>query len=168
LDLLLAAAAIFRQQQPASRLRLIIPKTPPGFYKDLLQLIEKQGLNDYAQLLHELTFEQLKASLLASDCVVIPSYSEGFCFAAAEAAALGVPVISSGRMALKEVVSGRFINMKEVTPAALAEALELAANGHWQHRPLRKFELSDTVENYIMLYEAVLAGQPFYPKKAVV
>jgi glycosyltransferase involved in cell wall biosynthesis len=158
LDVLLEGARSFRQKHPDSRFKLIIPTTPAGFFRKIRSELAAKGLQDDAVLLHHLPFEVLKRELLTSHCVVIPSLNEGFCFAAAECAALGVPVVSSCRGALREVVSGRFIKMKDLTPPALAEALELAAAGRWQERPLRRFELNDTVENYLRLYRELMAA----------
>ncbi|MCB0520267.1 MAG: glycosyltransferase family 4 protein [Lewinellaceae bacterium] len=152
LDILLEAARLFRQQCPDSRLKLIVPTQPAGFLKQILGDIEKKGLAGHVSILHHLTFGQLKMELASSDCTVIPSYSEGFCFAAAESIALGVPVVSSGRAALKEVVSGRFIEMEDMTPGALAAALQKARVGEWRQTPLKKFELSDTIAAYENLY----------------
>jgi glycosyltransferase involved in cell wall biosynthesis len=159
LDILLAAARLFCQKHPRSRLKLILPKDPPAFLAIILENIKENGLEGHASVLHHLTFEQLQAELLASDCAVIPSYSEGFCFAAAECAALGVPIVSSGRAALKEVVSGRFIELESLSPAALVDALEKARVGEWQHRPVRQFELKDTVAEYLELYHQLLDSQ---------
>ena len=88
-----------------------------------------------------------------SHCVVIPSYSEGFCFAAAETIALGTPVISSGKGALKEVVSGKFIEMESFDKQDLFSALEKAYHGAWTSKPIKHFELKTTVKNYLALYE---------------
>jgi len=46
---------------------------------------------------------------------VIPSYSEGFCFAALEACALNIPVISSDMGALKETVSNKHLKLKHLS-----------------------------------------------------
>ncbi len=156
LDVLLDAAKTFSKEHPESRLKLIIPTTPEGFFRKIISEIERLGLKNHVRLLHHLSFEELKRELLASHCVVIPSLSEGFCFAAVEAIALGVPVISSDRAALKEVVSGRFIKMKNVSADALTDALRRALAGDWEESPLRKFELKDTVEAYLNLYEKLL------------
>lgn len=152
LDLLLEAACLFYQKHPQSRLKLIVPTSPAPFLKQLLRDISDKGLSGHVTVLHHLPFEQLKTELAVSNCVVIPSYSEGFCFAAAESAALGVPIVSSGRAALPEVVSGRFIEMENLSAAAICSALEKARVGEWRHTPIQKFELKDTITAYLQLY----------------
>ncbi len=152
LDILIEAAGIFKNSYPDSLLKMIIPTTPPAFFKRIRADIAEAGLGRYVKLYHELPFAQLKEELRRSDCVVIPSLNEGFCFAAVESIALDVPIISSGQGALQEVVSGRFIKMKKPDAAALVEALLRAAVGDWEQSPVLKFELADTVAAYEVLY----------------
>ena len=152
LDILLPAAKRFREHSPKSRLQLIIPKQPKAIYQLVLHLIQSLNLEEHVVLLHDLPRQQLYGTLLQSSCVVIPSYSEGFCFAAAEAAALGVPIISSGKGALKEVVSGKNIQMQGLTENALLEALLSACSGDWKVLPEKRFTLKQTVEQHLELY----------------
>ncbi len=156
LDLLLQAASRIQEEQADTLLKLIIPKDPKPFFEDILNLIKKNNLENYIQLMHHLSFDDLKAELQASDCVVIPSYSEGFCFAAVETIALGVPLVSSDQQALREVVSGKFIKMKNLSVEALVNAILLAKRGEWSETEIKRFELKDTVERYISLYKELV------------
>lgn len=159
LDILLEAATIFHQQVPKSKLKLILPFHPVSFLKKIKNQVKALGLQQHVFFLHELPFEELKSQLLASHCVVIPSYSEGFCFAAAECCALGVPVVSSGRGALPEVVSGHFLQLERLDANSLASALAKASRGEWEHVPLKKFELNKTLEQYLSLYRELTTRQ---------
>ncbi len=152
LDLLIPAAAEFRRKHPKSILKLILPKQPKVFYEKIMRLVAEYGLKNYIDFKHNLSREELYDELLKSSCVVIASYSEGFCFAAAEAVALKVPIISSHQGALPEVVSGKFMVMGEMTISALATALEDAYHGNWQEKPIRYFPLKETVVAYKNLY----------------
>lgn len=156
MDVLFEAAATFAQNHPDSQLKMIIPKTPKPLYKTILEEIKKRKLQYHITFKHELTKSELKAELQESDCVVVPSYSEGFCFVAVECIAMGIPLISSDQTALREVVSGTFLKMKEHTPEALVEALEKAKRGEWEKTPIKRFDLKDTVERYIGIYEDLL------------
>ena len=84
---------------------------------------------------------------------MIPSYSEGFCFAAVESIALGIPVISSGKGALEEVVSGKHIVMESQDSKGLSDALEKAYRGEWIKKPVKEFPFEDTLRDYLGLYE---------------
>jgi glycosyltransferase involved in cell wall biosynthesis len=152
LDLLIPAAAAFRQSFPNSKFKLIIPKQPKPLYHTIINLIEKHGLGDYIKFHHNLPRNVLRRKILNSSCVVISSYSEGFCFAAAETVALQVPIISSHQGALTEVVSGPHIALNEMTIAELTRALKAAYLQEWSEKPIRYFHLSDTIDAYTELY----------------
>jgi glycosyltransferase involved in cell wall biosynthesis len=151
-DILLEAAKDFLEQHPETRLKLIVPLTPKGPLNRVRWFIAKNNLTQNVILLHHLTYEQLKKELCASSCVVIPSYSEGFCFAAAEVAAMGIPLISSDKAALKEVVSGSCIKMDELSVPCLIRALEKAKAKQWTVLPAKYFTLDECIEWYKQLY----------------
>jgi glycosyltransferase involved in cell wall biosynthesis len=153
LDLLIPAAAAFCQQFPDAKFKLIIPKYPVAFFQKIKVLIDTHNLAQYIEFHHNLPREILYQELLSSSCVVIPSYSEGFCFAAAETVALNLPIISSHQGALQETVSGQFVPMKAMTIAALTEALTAAYEGNWTRTPIRYFSLTDSVAAYKKMYQ---------------
>ncbi|MDX1477020.1 MAG: glycosyltransferase family 4 protein [Saprospiraceae bacterium] len=165
LDLLLQAALRISRDLPDSRLQLILPRSPRYFYRWVMRFIEKHQLEQHVVVMHHLPFVRLKQVIKASDCVVIPSHSEGFCFVAAESIALGTPVISSQRAALQEVVSGTYLDIAQLTPDGIADAVEAAHAGQWKHTPLRQFPLTKTISGYLNLYQDLiesgdLAGRP--------
>lgn len=152
LDLLIPAAAEFRKAHPKSKLKLIIPKQPKGIYNQVMNLISSKDLASHIEFHHNLSREQLYHELLNSSCVVIPSYSEGFCFAAAEAVALNLPIISSDLGALKEVVSGKFIKMQAQNSDALFQALKNAYLQNWTETPIQHYHLNDSIKQYSEIY----------------
>ena len=152
LNLLIPAAADFRKSFPDSKLKLILPKYPEALFQTIMDLVEKHGLKDYIEFHHNLPREELYNQLLSSSCVVISSYSEGFCFAAAEAVALKIPIISSAQGALKETVSGKSIPLSAMTSEGLSEALKSAYLHQWHETPIRYFHLSESVDEYLELY----------------
>jgi len=155
LDILIKAAKRFYLENPESRLKLIIPNKPAGIYRKVSKLINSCNLNGHIIKLHNLHPEVLEKELLNSNCVVIPSYSEGFCYAAAEAIAMGIPVISSHQGALKEVVSGKYIQMAEMNEKALYDALIKAKNGVWDESEVKYFKLSENISNHVELYKCL-------------
>ena len=159
LDLLMKAIPIIKEKHPNSQFQLIIPKVPINFLNNILSFIVANELENYVLLKHHLSFDELKEAITNSNCVVIPSYSEGFCFAAVETIALGTPVISSNQTALKEVVSGQFIKMTEFSVESLVIALDKAIKGKWSKSPIKRFELSDTIEQYKKLYHHILSDE---------
>jgi len=153
LDLLLPAMARHLNAHPESRLKLIIPTYPRGMFNRIKSLINKLDIAPQVELLHSLPRKKLFEEICSSSCVVVPSYSEGFCFVAAEVVALGVPIISSQRGALAEVVGGQVVVMETQTTEALAKAMSSARAGEWENWPVNTFFLSNSVAQYIQLYQ---------------
>ncbi len=157
LDLLVSAISILKEQKVKCILQLVVPQE--GLYDLLMKLIEEADVADYIRFYHELPYEELQDLIAGSDAVVIPSYSEGFCYAAVETMAIGTPIISSGRGALGEVINGRYIEMSEHTAQALADAMQQAIAGEWDEKEPRKYPLSDTITAYINEYEHILSAE---------
>ena len=152
LDLLIPAWGTFVVHHPESKLQLVIPKYPEGLYRTIQQLIEQWCPAKNIELRHELPNEELYQLVRNASAVVIPSYSEGFCFVAVEAMAIGTPIISSGRGALAEVVHGPYVQLTEHSVAGMAKSLEDAFQQEWLHRPPRNFPLQRAMEAYLVFY----------------
>lgn len=150
LDLLLPAWKAFKDLGHPGQLHLVIPKYPLPLYQRMIKVIKMLNVSENdLQLFHELPQETLFTKVSKAHAVIIPSYSEGFCFVAAETMAIGTPIISSGRGALKEVVNGPFIAIEDLTIEGICAALHEGINGNWQLAPLRKFHLKAAREQYV-------------------
>lgn len=156
IELILEACKILQNETFDFTCNLIIPKTPGKFYRKILSIIDETHIKSKIKLYHNLPEFDLKNVLKTSNCIVIPSYSEGFCFSAVEAIALGIPVIISNNGALPEVVSGKHIIMKHNDAENVASALKQAKENIWEETPLKKYELQKQVNKYIDLYENML------------
>lgn len=156
LDLLLGAAGKFCLKHPDAKLKMIIPRYPAPFFQKILQCIAENGLKSHILLFHDLSKEELYDEISKSSCIVIPSHSEGFCFVAAEATALGIPIISSQKMALEEVVGGQVITINPLSVHGLTLALEKALNQEWINIPPRTFDLQDAVGHYEEVYKNLI------------
>jgi glycosyltransferase involved in cell wall biosynthesis len=155
LELLIPAAARFLQEHPETRLQLIIPYTPAAMFQKVNDLVDNSGMRKQVAFRHELSNDELYRTISESSCIVIPSHQEGFCFVAAEAVALNVPIVSSGRGALRETVSGHYLELEDLTESDLLEALEKAYAGDYHLRKKRLFSLPDSVTSYQELYGAI-------------
>lgn len=162
LDLLMEAIPIINAQHPDSQFQLIVPKVPIDFLNKIRSFIKANKLENKVVLKHHLSFDTLKKAIANSDCIVIPSYSEGFCFAAVETIAIGTPIISSNQTALKEVISGQFIKMDHFSVDGLVNAMDKAIKGEWSKSPVKKFELSTTIKQYKELYHRILKKERNY------
>jgi len=158
IDLLLEASDIFLQKNPEATLTLVIPKLPKKMHNLIVNKINSLPCINQITVMHYLTKEDLYKQIKRASFVVIPSYSEGFCFVAAEACALNVPVISSHCGALKEVVSGQYIVMDSLTTKGLLEALQKAKQQEWQYKESVQFPLDKSVEQYVHLYKEMIDG----------
>lgn len=156
IDILLEASTLFFKNHPQAKLQLIIPKVPRGFFKKITDTIAHLGISDNIIMLHNLNYEDLSLMIKQSHCVVVPSYTEGFCFTAVETIAMGVPIIASRNGALQEVVSGHYILMEEFSANGLNQALERAVNNDIDYSAIKKFELDMQIRKYITLYKKLV------------
>ena len=152
LDILLDALQLLKKGNFDFTCQLIIPKYPKSVYQKVVTLINRYQLIEHILLFHELTENELYPQIQASSFVVIPSRSEGFCFVAAECAALQIPVVSSGKGALPETVSGKYIQLEELDAIHLKEAIEKAFNQAWQDKEVRRFTIDEMIQKYCKIY----------------
>lgn len=158
IDILLEASDIFLQKNPEANLKLVIPKLQGKIYNLVLNKIKSLSCTNQITLMHNLTKVELYQQIKRASFIVIPSYSEGFCFVAAEACALNIPIVSSQCGALKEVVSGDYIALNSLTKNGLFEALKKAKKKQWQFKESVQFPLDKSIEQYVYLYKELIDG----------
>lgn len=159
LDILIQGFLPFSRENPDCSLSLVIPKNNDPVVQWISNQINKAGLTEKIEFTGHLPQKELTELLKTAYAVIIPSYSEGFCFAAVESAAYGTPIIASPNGALPEVVSGPHIFMDTFTPQGLENALRKAKNQDWNNVPLLKFQLTETIERYTDLYRSLVKSQ---------
>jgi len=159
LDVLIQGFIPFLKKNPECSLSLVIPKKNDPVIQWISTQINKSGLTEKIQITGHLPKKELTELLKSAYAVIIPSYSEGFCFAAAESAAYGIPIIAAPNGALPEVISGPHIFIENFTPLGLENALLKAKNQHWKNLPLLKFELTETIQKYTDLYRSLAKSQ---------
>jgi len=153
LNLILDAAKILKDKGKTFLLTLIIPKEPKHFHRRILNTVNDFELAEFVNVKSELSITELHENLSEADAVLIPSYSEGFCFSAVEGIAMGLPIITSGKGSLAEVVTGPHLTMPTHDGAGLAEVMNRAMGNSWDYKEPKEFHLSDTVEAYTRLYQ---------------
>lgn len=154
IEIYLQAIQLLPDVSVSVRFQLIIPTEPTPFLREINTIIEQLGIRERLTIKHNLPFGELKKEIANSSAIVIPSYSEGFCFAAVESMAIGTPIISSGKGALAEVISGKHLELDKLDAKSLALTMQKALQGKWKETPLQKFNLNDTVDNYLSLYHS--------------
>lgn len=131
-----------------SRLVMLLAHEPKDGYERIRSMIDSMGMSDRVLLLDPVPRDQLPSYVAAADCVVVPSISEGFGFSAAEACALGVPVVASNIASLPEVVSGKHLLVEPRNPQAIAFAVEAVYNSKVNFTDHKTFKWSDCVDQY--------------------
>ncbi len=126
-------------------------------HRRLLELIKSLGLDDAIINIPPVTHAELPAYIKAADCVIVPSLSEGFGYTAAEAAAMGKPVIATNTTSLPEVVSGNHILVPPRNSHEIALAVESGYKGGYHSTKLRKFTIEDNVSGYLKAYHELLS-----------
>jgi glycosyltransferase involved in cell wall biosynthesis len=155
LDLLIPAAKKFIEEKPDAIFQLITPDTPTALHQKISKLISDENLESHIIWHKNIETKFLKDKLQISNCVIIPSYSEGFCFVAAEVISMGIPIISSDQYALKEVVSGKFIKMKALSSEAIYQSLCLAKENKFETNEIKKFHLQESLRAYLNFYNSI-------------
>jgi len=158
IEYLIDAAALVRERLEASRLVLILAKDPADQYRRLLRRIAQRGLTDYVTVLDPVPRDVLPGYLLAADCVVIPSVSEGFGYAAGEAATLGCPIIATTGHSVEEVLEGCVDFVPPRDPVALADALVAAAQQRRPGHSPRRFDMESHVAGVETIYERLVTA----------
>lgn len=132
---------------------------------DLEQLTNDLKLTDNIQFSGEVSRERVYEVFSQSDVFVIPSHAEGFCVAAVEAMASGLPVVASDIPVFHEILGDSGLFIDQTDPDDIAETiLEIKRNEteyrKWsqmaRQRATTEFSLNKCAEAYYDIYKEVL------------
>lgn len=94
-------------------------------YRKLMRRVEDLGLEDEIVFTGYVPDERLKSLLVQADLMVFPSIYEGFGLPPLEAMACGVPVVTSNRASLPEVVGDAALLVEDpLDPVEIADRVE--------------------------------------------
>ncbi|MAG15641.1 hypothetical protein CMO88_01115 [Candidatus Woesearchaeota archaeon] len=127
--------------------------------KKLKALIRKLRIENKVILLEPVPYKMLPKHIKAADCVVVPSLSEGFGYTAAEACALGVPVVATNTTSLPEVVSGKYLLVNPRSSEEIATAVERVYHKKYNKAPLKKFLLEKNISGYLKVYRELINSE---------
>ena len=158
LEYLLKAVPLISKRIGKARLLAIVSKDPAyrKQYKKMLKLIKKLGVEDKVIIHDPVGYEELPNYVKAADCIVVPSLSEGFGFAAAEACAMGEAVVVSNTASLPEVVSGRYVLVKPKDVGGIAKGVVDVYKKKFKRKKLNKFWLRENIRGYLKVYKNML------------
>ena len=114
------------------------------------------GISNFVTIKRSISRADLPAEIAAADAVVVPSLAEGFCFSAAEAMAMDVPVILSDAGSLPEIAGGKHLIFKSGDKTALIEAMNKAVNGEWNECEKKNFSWDKAADEFEELYRSLL------------
>ena len=157
-EYLIQAVPMISKRIPDSRLVLILSRDPKNRYKTIIDAIKNMNIENDIILLNPVPVDILVDYISASDCVVVPSLSEGFGFAAAEACAMGKPVIASNVASLPEVVSGEYVMIESANAKAIADGVIKTFNGDTQKSERKTFDWNKCALQYLDVYKTVTSG----------
>jgi glycosyltransferase involved in cell wall biosynthesis len=155
---LLEAVDRLKDSRSTFHLLLLLGTHPPSEYRRVLRTIRRLALQPWITIQSPVARQVLPSYLLAADCVVVPSLSEGFGYSAIEAASLGCPLIATRGHSLEEVVDDYATMCAPGDSEALAEAMKAAMTQGTQalSPPVKRFTLARHLESLLAVYRAFL------------
>ncbi len=158
---LVKAVPLIRNKIPRSRLVMILSRKPKEGYRRIEMLMAELNLEkgEDVLIIDPVAREELPDYLKASDCVVVPSLSEGFGFTCVEACTMGIPVVATAVGSIPEVIFGRYVLVNAGDPSALAEGVERIYTRRYETTENKRFPWDAMVRKHVAIYEALL-GPP--------
>ncbi|MGB7061947.1 MAG: glycosyltransferase family 4 protein [Candidatus Zixiibacteriota bacterium] len=155
IEYLIRAVPTVSRRIPNSRLLLILASEPRDRCEYMMRLMEELGVNGDVLLKSELSRDELVRHIAASDCVVVPSLTEGFGLVAAEACAMNKPVVCSNAGALPEVVSGKYVLVHPKNAEAIAAGIERIYEDGVKERERKYFYWEECIDRYLQIYRGL-------------
>lgn len=155
-EYLVRAVPQIQQQIDDATLLLILSYEPRDRYEVILNLIQNLGVEDAVTVIDPVERTVLPEYVGGSDCVVVPSLSEGFGFTAAEACALDVPVVATTAGSLPEVVSGPHRLVEPAKPNELADGVIDIYHAEYDATPKRTFDWGRAIDEYLEVYSSII------------
>ena len=158
IDFLVKAAPLIKQRIPQARLLLLLSRKPDQGYRRVIDLINASGLvlGQDVIVLDPVPRAELPDTLQASDCVVVPSLSEGFGFTCVEACTMDIPVVASAAGSLPEVIFGRHVLVEPGNAQAIADGVERVFRKDTTITDKKTFLWQDMIDAHLATYaEAV-------------
>lgn len=152
---LVRAVAVIRERVPGSKLLLILSKEPAEGYAKVMTLIKESGFFKDVIVIDPVAREELPYYIGASDCVVVPSISEGFGFSCAESCAMGVPVVATTAGSLPEVASGKYVMVEPGSAEAIAQGVEKVYKKEYSVSDKKIFSWDSFVKKHIEICDAL-------------
>jgi len=158
IEYLVEAVPLISKKIPNSKLMLIVTHEPKNRHENVEKLIRELDVESSVCLLNPVPWKEMPNYIAAADCVIVPSLFEAFGFTAAEACAMGKPVVATDVGSLPEVVSGKYVLVEPRNPQAIAEAVSMIYNNQVKDTGEKIFSWEESVSKYLEVYKEVTGG----------
>ncbi len=156
-DFLLDAAPLVQRRAPHSHLVLILATQPKANYERAIGKLRKLGALARITLLPPYASRQeLYEAVSDADCVVVPSLTEGFGLAVAEACARNIPVVATRAGSIPEVIAGRHVLVEPASAESLADGIIRATRNDYDSAPPKVFSWTSMIDGYERIYGQLL------------
>ncbi len=136
---------------PNSHLVLVLAQEPYPRYLAFRRLVKEMALEQHVHFVDPFPDrDELAHHLVDSNCIVIPSVTEGFGLTTVEACELGIPVVATAVGPIPDLVFGRYILVAPRSREALADGVIRMSRGEGY---LRAKRTDLTWEQVILSYE---------------
>lgn len=158
-EYLLKAVLLIKKAIPNSKLVAILSKDSAykNRYNDILKYIKANKLENDVIIHDPVKYSELPKYLLASNCVCVPSLTEGFGFTTAESCALGIPVVASNTTSIPEVISGKYVLVKPASAKSIANGIIDVYTKSYKETKIKKFLWEDCINQYEDIYFDLIA-----------
>ncbi|MGB9006096.1 MAG: glycosyltransferase family 4 protein [Candidatus Aminicenantales bacterium] len=149
------AIPLIRRKIPQARFVLILTRSDPRIWDHVQRTLSSLPADSY-RFFPGLPYQRLVENLSASDCIVIPSLSDGFGFCVLEACTFVKRVVATDAGSIPEVIFGSHIMVQPGSSELLAEACWRAYQGKMDYLPPKTFRWEDTINRFRRIYEEAL------------
>ena len=154
-DILLKAAPQIQRIIPNAQLVLLLANEPKKQFESISHMAKDLEQTARIYLIPSVPRDELIRYLRDSNCIVIPSLTEGFGLTTAEACALDIPVVATQVGSIPEVISGRNVLVEPNSPQSIADGVVRIWRGDWDFVPKKIFSWDDMVDAYEEIYTEV-------------
>ena len=157
-EFLVRAVKKISKEIPGSLLFMILSKDEQYIdrHEMILDLIEELEIQDNVKIIDPVPRSELPNYIKMSDCVVVPSLSEGFGFTTAESCYMQKPVVVSDTTSLPEVVFGDYVLVRPRSPESIAQGVIDIFNNRGIHSKKKNFSVKKNIDGYKEVYEKLL------------
>ena len=155
-EYLLQAVPLISKKIPRAKLLLILSKEPKAKYNQVLSIIKDLKIENSLILLESTDEEELIKYISGSDCVVLPSLTEGFGFACVESCSVGKPLAATNVGAIPEVISGKHVFINPGSAEEICRGVESVYLEKTEFLPQKRFDWDLCVSKHEHLYNNIL------------